>query len=149
MRHIDFFAVQLNLQQGIVHTGLVDVSNATAAIFDRFKKKIIVRPEYKGYETEIEAAVRTTSGGHPEYSIGYGDGFQTDTWDKNLYPPTPGDGLFREEDVVKIVKTVISDMDGARTDEQCTTDAYVYIHTWMKKARKSFFVSKISSIFAS
>jgi len=133
MRSIDFFAVQLNLQQGIVHTGLVDVSNAVAAIFDRFKKKLIIRPEYKGYEAEIEAAVKTTAGQHPPYEVLYGDGFQTDTWDKTLYPPLPEDGLFKEEDVVTLVKTVIYDIDGhVRTEEECVDDAKKYVARWKK-----------------
>lgn len=135
MSETRFYAVQLNLQQGFIHTGKLDVCNATAAIFDRFKRKIVVRPEYRGYEDQIEAAIRTTGGGHPNYEIVNGDGFQVDTWDKVLYPPTADDGIFKENDVVEIVKTALYDVNGhVQSEAECEEDAKNYVARWKKSA---------------
>ena len=86
MPNTQFFALGLNLQQGFVHTNQKEVCNTVAAIFDRFKRKIIIRPEYSGYEDKIREAVLTVPDQHPYYDVVYEDGFTVDTWCKTLYP---------------------------------------------------------------
>lgn len=75
MPNIQFHGLMLNLQQGFVHTNEKTVTNTVAAIFDRFKRKIVIRPEYSAYE----------------------DGFTVDTWCKTLYPSEGSDKKVSEK----------------------------------------------------
>ena len=91
MPNIQFHGLMLNLQQGFVHTNEKTVTNTVAAIFDRFKRKIVIRPEYSAYEDRIKEAVNSLPDTHPYYEIVYEDGFTVDTWCKTLYPSEGSD----------------------------------------------------------
>lgn len=74
------YKLELNLQQGLIHTGEQNTCNAVCAIYDRHRKKLIIRPEFKDFENDIIAFSELGTG----YRIRYGDAFNVDTWDEKI-----------------------------------------------------------------
>lgn len=119
-----FHHLMVNLQEGIIHTGETNVSNAIVAIYHLSKSVLVIRPEFGQFKTQIEEFIFENQKVKFDEII-FGDGFSIDTWDKEIHE-SPRPKLIIEVNgglVSRVIsnisaKYVVVDYDNFETDDE-------------------------------